>query len=134
MLKAPVPYALRNRVDQELKRLQDEGTLEPVEIAEWAAPIVAVLKQDKSTVRICGDFSVTINPVSKLDRYSIPKISDLFANLGKGKLFSKLDLSHAYQQLPLEEESKKYAVINTHKGLLRTWNFSACDQELAAGC
>ena len=114
-----VPYALRDKVDQELKRLQDEGTLESVEIAEWAAPIVAVLKQDKSTVRICGDFSVTINPVSKLDRYPIPKISDLFAKLGKGKLFSKLDLSHAYQQLPLEEESKKYAVINTHKGLFR---------------
>ena len=90
-----------------------------MEIAEWAAPIVAVLKQDKSTLRICGNFSVTINPVSKLDRYPIPKISDLFAKLGKGKLFSKLDLSYAYQQLPLEEESKKYAVINTHKELLR---------------
>ena len=114
-----VPYALHDKADQELKRLQDKGTLEPVEIAEWAAPIVAVLKQDKSTVRICGDFSVTINPVSKLDRYPIPKISDLFAKLRKGKLFSKLDLSHAYQQLPLEEESKKYTVINTHKGLFR---------------
>ena len=114
-----VPYALHDKVHQELKRLQDEGTLEPVEIAKWAASIVAVLKQNKSTVRICGDFSVTINPVSKLDRYPIPKISDLFAILGKGKLFSKLDLCHAYQQLPLEEESKKYAMINTHKGLFR---------------
>ena len=81
--------------------------MEPVEIADWAAPIVAVLKHDKSTVRICGDFSVTVNPVSKLDRYPIPKVADLFAKLGKGKLFSKLDLSHAYQQLPLEEESMK---------------------------
>ena len=114
-----VPYALRDLVDRELQRLQDEGTLEPVEFAEWAAPIVAVLKQDKSTVRICGDFSVTVNPVSKLDKYPIPKVNDLFAKLGKGKLFSKLDLSHAYQQLPLDTESKKYVVINTHKGLFQ---------------
>ena len=90
-----------------------------VEYAEWAAPIVAVLKQDRNSVRICGDFSVAVNPVSKLDRYPIPKVEDLFARLCKGKHFSKLDLSQAYQQLPLEEDSKKYVVINTHRGLFR---------------
>ena len=114
-----VPYALRDKVEKELQRLQEEGTLEPVEFAEWAAPIVAVLKRDKNSIRICGDFSVTVNPVSKLDRYPIPKIEDLFAKLSKGQYFSKLDLSQAYQQLPLEEDSKKYVVINTHQGLFR---------------
>ena len=39
-------------------------------MAEWAAPIVAVFK-DRSSVRICGDFQVTVNP--KLDRYRIPR-------------------------------------------------------------
>ena len=114
-----VPYALRDKVDQELQHLQNEGILEPVETAEWAAPIVAVLKRDKSAIRICGDFSVTVNPVSKLDRYPIPKSEDLFAKLAKGKQFSKLDLSHAYQQIPLEVESRKYVVINTHRGLFQ---------------
>ena len=114
-----VPYALRDKVEKELQRLQDDGTLEPVEIAEWAAPIVAVLKRDKNSVRICGDFSVTVNPVSKLDKYPIPRVEDLFARLRKGKCFSKLDLSQAYQQLPLDEESKKYVVINTHRGLFQ---------------
>ena len=114
-----VSFALRDKVKKELERLQAEGTIEPVEFAEWAAPIVAVLKRDKNTVRICGDFSVTVNPVSKLDRYPIPKVEDLFVRLCKGKHFSKLDLSQAYQQLPLEEDSKKYVVINTHWGLFR---------------
>ena len=98
-----VPYAFREKVDKELQRLQDEGTLEPIEFAEWAAPIVAVLKSDKSSIRICGDISVTINPVSKLDRYPIPKVEDLFTRLKKGKYFSKLDLSQAYQQVLLQE-------------------------------
>ena len=114
-----VPFALRAKVEQELKRLQEEGTLEPVDISEWSAPIVAVLKSDKNSVRICGDFSVTINPVSKLDRYPIPKVDDLFSRLSGGKYFTKLDLSHAYQQVPLEEESKKYVVVNTRRGLFR---------------
>ena len=72
-----VPYALREMVDQELQRLQQEGTCEPVEMSEWAAPIVTVLKQDKKHVRICGDFWLTVNPVSKLDKYPIPKVADL---------------------------------------------------------
>ena len=60
-----------------------------------------------------------MNPVSKLDRYPIPKVEVLFAALGGGKLFSKIDLTQAYQQLPLDDESKQYVVINTHKGLFR---------------
>ena len=50
-----VPYALR-KVEEELERLVREGTLEPIQVADWAAPIVPVLKGDKSSVRICGDF------------------------------------------------------------------------------
>ena len=57
--------------------------------------------------------------MSKLDRYPIPRIKDLFARLAGGKAFTKLDFSQAYQQLVLEEESREYVVINTHKGLFR---------------
>ena len=67
----------------------------------------------------CGDFKVTLNSVSKLDRHLIPRIEDLFATLGGGTLFSKLDMSQAYQQLELDEVSQQYTVINTHKGLFR---------------
>ena len=49
--------------------------------------------------------------------YPLPRIKDLFALLARGKIFSKLDLAHAYQQIALSEESKQYVVINTHKGL-----------------
>ena len=106
-------------MEAELDRLVAEGTPEPVEYSDWAAPIVAVVKSDRKSVRICGDFKVTVNPVSKLHRYPIPKIEDIFATLEGGKVFTKLDLSQAYQQLKLDAESQKYLVINTHKGLFR---------------
>ena len=64
-----------------------EGMLEPVQLSEWAAPIVVVLKNDKTSVRICRDFRQTINPVSKLDKYPIPKVEDLFATLSGGRVF-----------------------------------------------
>ena len=116
MKARPVPYALKAKVEQELDRLQSEGIISPVEFTEWAAPIVAVVKQDGS-VRICGDYKSTVNQVSKLDNYPIPKTEDLLATLGGGNKFTKLDMSQAYQQLLLDEDSKKYTTINTHKGL-----------------
>ena len=114
----PVPYAVREKVEQELDCLVREGILEPVQHAEWASPIVPVLKRDKS-IRICGDFKKTVNRVTKLDKYPIPKIEDLMATLAGGKTFTKLDMSQAYLQLSLAPESKELVVINTHRGLFR---------------
>ena len=48
----PVPYALREKIEQDLERLERAGTIEPVQYSEWAAPIVPVMKSD-GTVRIC---------------------------------------------------------------------------------
>ena len=116
-----IPYAYLQSVEEELDRLVTVGILEPIDSSDWAAPIVPVIKSDKTSVRICGDFRVTVNPVSRLNRYPIPKIEDLFAKIASanGKIFSTIDLSRAYLQLPLDEESQRLCVINTHKGLYR---------------
>ena len=114
-----VPFAMRQKVDEELQRLQEEGIIEPVQFAEWAAPIVPILKVDKKSIRICGDYKLTVNLASKLDNYPIPRIEDLFATLSGGKLFTKLDLSQAYQQLLLDDEAKLFVVINTQRGLFQ---------------
>ena len=106
-------------VEKELDNLKAQGIIEPVAFSEWAAPIVPVLKADKTSVRICGDFKLTVNRVAKLDRYPIPKFYDLFSNLSGGKYFTRLDLSRAYLQVCLDEQPKSLVVVNTHKGLFR---------------
>ena len=113
-----VPYALKTNVELELERLEREGIISPVEFSEWAAPIVPVAKPN-GTVRICGDYKLTVNQVSKLDNYPIPKTEDLLATLGGGEKFTKLDMSQAYQQMTLDEESRKFTTITTHKGLFQ---------------
>ena len=92
--------------------------IEPVRFSEWATPIGPVLKAD-GNIRICGDYKQTVNRVSHLEQYPIPTLDDLCEKLTGGKMFSKLDLSNAYAQLPLDESSKEYVTINTHKGLFR---------------
>ena len=111
-----VPFALKERVESELDRLERDGVLEKVPYSEWAAPIVTVPKQD-GQIRICGDYKVTINPEMDVDQYPLPKPDDIFATVAGGKLFTTLDLSHAYNQLLLDEEARKFVTINTHKSL-----------------
>lgn len=69
-------------------------------------PIVPVVKSDGG-VHICGDYKVTVNRVAKVGTYSLPRIADHFASLARGRVFSKLDISHAYQQMLLAEGIKK---------------------------
>ena len=114
----PIPYALRRPVEQEWERLHNSGVIEPVEFADWAAPIVPVPKADGS-VCICRDYKVTVNRVAKLDTYPLPRIDNIFVSLTGGKSFSKLDVAHAYQQISIAEVSKQFVVINNPKGLYR---------------
>ena len=112
----PVLYTLHSKVEDELDWLEKDGIITPVEFSDWAAPIVPVVKHDGS-VRICGDCKLTINQVAETDVYPLPRIEDLFVSLSGGKTFSKLDLAHAYQQVPIDDNSRKYTTINTQKGL-----------------
>ena len=112
----PVPLAIREAIEQELNRLEACGTIKKVSYSEWAAPIVAVPKRD-GHFRICGDYKVTINQALEVDQYPLPQPDTLFATLAGGKTFSKIDLSSAYQQLVLDEDSVQYVTVNTHRGL-----------------
>lgn len=75
-------------MEQELDRLEKLLIIEKVQFADWVAPIVPVLKKEGS-IRICGDYKVTMNRAARIDIYPLPKIDDL--SLGHGKAFTKLE-------------------------------------------
>lgn len=111
----PIPYAPRERVETEIDRLLESEIIEKVDRSEWAAPVVFVPKTDGS-VRLCGDYKVTVNTFVNEEQYPLPTVQDLLSKLAGGTLFSKIDLTHAYQQSELDEQSQ-YLTINTHLGL-----------------
>ena len=114
----PVAYSLQSTLSRELEYLQQEGILEPVESSDWATPLVVVPKAN-GRLRVCGDYKVTINQCVEKKVYPLPTTEDLFAQIAEGRVFSKLDMSQAYQQLTLDEDSKNLLVVNTPKGLFR---------------
>ena len=115
-----------------IRQNDEECTIEPVQVSDWAAPIVPVLKSNKS-VCICGYlgrklyFRFTVSPASKLDNYPIPKVEELLAKLNKGKFFMKLDLSQAYQQVLLDPSSMQYVVINTTQRPIQVYQITFWD-------
>ncbi|XP_033109865.1 uncharacterized protein K02A2.6-like isoform X2 [Anneissia japonica] len=113
-----VPYAMRDKVEKELDRLQKEGIISSVKHSDWASPIVPVQKKS-GQVRICGDYKATINPVMKVEQYPLPRIEDIFASLSGGQKFTKIHLKQAYLQMEVDDASKELLTINTHKGLFR---------------
>lgn len=62
---------------------------------------------------------MTVNSTLEVDQHSLPNLEELFVALSGGAQFTKLDLSRAYQQILLEENSREFVTINTHKGLYR---------------
>ena len=75
-----------------------------------------VVKSD-SKIRICGNYKLTINQSTRVDKYPLPKADNIFVSLSGGTKFSKLDLAHAYLQFCLADKSIALVTINTHCGL-----------------
>ncbi|XP_013914164.1 PREDICTED: LOW QUALITY PROTEIN: uncharacterized protein K02A2.6-like [Thamnophis sirtalis] len=113
-----VPLALRAKVDAELDKLISQGILEPMDHAPWETPIVLPLKSDGS-LRVCADYKATVNKALQAHPYPVPVVQHVLHSLGQGKIFAKLDLAQAYQQLPVDDATATTTTIITHRGAFR---------------
>lgn len=115
----PVKFSMKKNIERELDRLVTEGIISPIDPnltpIEWATPTVNVLKKD-GRVRICGDYRITINPALIAHSHPVPVFDQLRQRLANGDKYSKIDLKDAYLQFEIAPDSKKFLVINTHKG------------------
>lgn len=112
----PLSFVMKERVEIELKRLEEANIISPVKHSDWAALIVPVVKKDQS-LRLCGDNKVSVNQALETDTYPLPRLEELLATLSGGKIFSKIDLAAAYQQVLLDDDSKKNTTINTQRAV-----------------
>lgn len=110
-----VPFALREKVNNEIKRLIDNGRIEPVQQSEWGTPVVPILKSDGS-VRLCGDYKLTVNKCLQVDHFPLPHVDDILNTLKHGEYYCELDLKEAYLQARLIADSQNCTTIVTEVG------------------
>jgi hypothetical protein len=76
--------------------MMDKGYIWPI-MSPWGAPVLFVKNKD-STLRLCVDYR-QLNKVTIKNKYPLPRIDDLFNQLGGASIFSKIDLRSRYHQV-----------------------------------
>ncbi len=112
------PYRLpehkKKVVQSELEAMLEMRVIEESH-SDWASPIVLVPKTDGS-VRFCVDYR-KVNAVSKFNAYPMPRVDELLDRLGTALIYSTLDLTKRYWQIPLSPLSKEKTAFTMPFGL-----------------
>lgn len=110
-----IPLSLRDKVKEELKSMVVRGIIERTEEpTEWVHPIVVAQKSD-GAVRICMD-PRELNKVIRRPHFQMPTQETIFSELQGAKIFTVMDASTAFWQIPLDRKSSKLCTIATPFG------------------
>ena len=63
--------------------------------------------QSGPNLRVCGDYSVTVDPQLEIHRQSMPLPEDLMKKLGGGHDITKIDLADTFNQIRLHRKANK---------------------------
>ena len=119
----PVPFAIQEDLSHAYEQGISKGVWEPVQFNDYGTPVVPIRKtllpgQTVPSLRVCGDYSVTVNSQLETHRQPITVPEELMNKLGGGYGFTKIDLADAYNQIPLSSESQKRLALSTHRRVL----------------
>ena len=90
-----------NELKSQLKELIDKKYIRP-SVSPWGAPVIFVKKKD-GTMRLCIDYR-QLNKMTIKNRYSLPRIDDMFDQLRGATVFLKIDLRSGYHQVRIKDE------------------------------
>ena len=102
------------------KELEQQGICQKA-ASPWSSPLHMVMKKD-GTYRPCGDYR-RLNNATEGDHYPLPNISDVTSYLEGAKIFSKLDLTKGYYQIPMAPKDIPKTAVTTPFGTF-TFNYS----------
>lgn len=99
-------------IDMEIKRLLKEEIIVESR-SPWRAQVV-VVANEKHKRRMCIDYSQTINKFTQLDAYPLPLIEEIVNKVSQNTVFSTIDLSSAYHQVPIKEKDRPYTAFEAN--------------------
>ncbi|GFU40669.1 transposon Tf2-9 polyprotein [Trichonephila clavipes] len=69
--------------DKDMLNIMLRDVFKKVDSSEWATPVVPVVKSDGS-IRLCADYSVTLNPNLIVPQHPLPRLDEIFGSLNGG--------------------------------------------------
>lgn len=101
----PVPFAKRPAVQKEIDKMLEWGVIERSD-APYNNPLVTVGKSDGS-IRLCLD-ARKLNTIILPTRDSSPPMDEILAKFNDKHIFSSLDFTSGYWQIPLDTTVRPY--------------------------
>lgn len=101
--------ALRKFIDEHLSAGLIRQSSSP-----HGAPVLFVKKKDGS-LRLCVDFRA-LNKLTKKDHYPLPLITDLLDSPGRARIYTKIDLRHAYHLVRIADGDEWKTTFRTRYG------------------
>jgi hypothetical protein len=83
-------------------------------VSPWGA-LVLFLKNKDGTLRLCIDYR-QLNKVTIKNKYPLPRIDDLFDQLGGASIFSNIDLRSGYHQVRIKGKDIHKTTFRTRYG------------------
>ena len=99
----PVSQKIEQEMHAQVQKMLEGGIIQR-STSEWSSPVVMVRKSN-GTYRFCVDYR-KLNAVSKTSAYPLPYMEVILRKLQRARYISTLDLSSAYHQIPMKQESK----------------------------
>ena len=123
-----IPFAVQEDLTQVYATGVAKGVWKPTQFNSYGTPVVPIRKKPAAEgssppIRVCGDYSVTVNPQLEPHRYPMPLPDYLMQKLSGGYGFSKIDLADAFNQIMLGLDSQKRLALSTHRGVLLQLQF-----------
>ncbi|UYV71446.1 hypothetical protein LAZ67_8003250 [Cordylochernes scorpioides] len=97
------PYAYQKEIQDQASQILKHDIITPSS-SPYSSPVTLVRKRD-NTMRLCIDFR-HVNELVPSDLHPLPLIETVLDNLSKARVFSTVDISNAYYQIPIAEESQ----------------------------
>ena len=99
-----VPMAFAGEDEAVIVKLLQQGSIRP-STSPWASPIVLVRCKD-GKVRTCVDYR-RLNSVTTKDALPIPRIHDCLDAVAGAVMFSTMDITTAYNQIPVRKKMSR---------------------------
>jgi hypothetical protein len=110
-----IPFPLQSKVKEELDKLERDGVIKKVtQPTDFCAPLVPVKKKNNK-IRICVDFK-KLNQSLKRPHLMLPNLEDIAPKLSGATVFSTLDVSQGFFQVPLHPDSALLTTFMTPYG------------------